>query len=285
MIRRGVWVSVAVLLLGGLAQAQEKVDLRLRMNKGDRFAFSSQNVVRLQMKITAGPQTQDVNQTLTDLDKGTVTVLAAENGVPSSVRIAYEAGWCGKKTEAEGKAPESVASPLAGKTVTATRGADGKVTTDYQGQIDPGDLKDIEGHLAAGAQFLPKQPVAVGEEWDADEAALRAAGMLGPTDRAQVRLKLLSVTNEGGTQKAQIAVKGALEMTPAPNMPVKMQVEGTVVLDLAHGNATAVNLKGTMTIAATQQAPGADGQPITVQVNGSGTMENQSTTTFTGNAP
>jgi hypothetical protein len=67
MIRRCSFVMAAVLALGSVALAQDKVDIRVRMNKGDRFAFSSQTVVRTQLKISAGPQSQDVNQTITDL--------------------------------------------------------------------------------------------------------------------------------------------------------------------------------------------------------------------------
>ena len=114
---------------------------------------------------------------------------------------------------------------------------------------------------------------------------MRAGGLLGPNDRAQVRLKLLGVTDEGGIRKAQIALKGALQMTPAPNMPIKAQVEGTVVLDLARGNAISFNLKGAMTIAATQEVPGQDGKAVTVQIAGMGSMEVQNSTTFAGNAP
>jgi len=285
MIRRCVFVAIAVLVLGSVARAQDKVYLKVRMNKGDRFAFNSQRVVRLQVKITAGAQVQDVNQTITDLDKGSFTVLAAENGAPSSIRISYEAGWCGKKTESPGKPVESTPSPLGGKTITATRGADGKVATDLPGPVDEDNLKEFSGHLTSGAQFMPKQPVAVGEEWDADEAALRASGLLGPTDRAQVRLKLLQATDEGGIKKAQIALKGSLELHPTPNMPIKAEVEGTVVLDLTRGNATAFNLKGALTIAATQQAQGDDGKPLTVQIAGTGTMEVQNSTTFVENKP
>jgi hypothetical protein len=285
MVRRCMFVAVAVLVLGGVALAQDKVDLKLRMSKGDSFAFNNQSVVRLQIKVTAGPQTQEVNQTLTDLSKGTFTVLAAENGVPSSVRVAYAAVGCGGKTEIPGKPAEDKPSPLAGKTITVTRGADGKATTDFPGQLDEQSLKDVSGHLEADAEFMPKQPVAVGEEWDADQAALRRGGFLGPNDTAQVRLKLLQVTDEGGVKKAQIGMKGSLQIQPVPNVPVKAEIEGTIVLDLARGNAIAVNLKGTITIAATQQVPGDDGKAIAVQIAGTGTMEAQSSTTFTGNAP
>lgn len=285
MIRRCSFVAVAVLVLGSVALAQDKVDLKVRMNKGDRFAFNSQSVVRMQMKIAAGPQTQDVNQTTTDLEKGTFAILAADNGVPSSIQITYEAGWCGKKTETAGQPADAKPSPLAGKTLTVTRGADGKVTTDFQGQLDEDLLKELAGRLACGAEFMPKQPVAVAEEWDADEAALRAAGLLGPNDHAQVRLKLLQVADDAGVKKAQLGLKGSLQITPAPNMPLRMDLEGTVVLDLARGNALSLNLKGTMTIAVTQQAQGPDGKPMAIQINGTGTMETQTSATFAGTAP
>ena len=82
----------------------------------------------MQMTVNMNGQQQQMQQSSDQHRKGTAEILAASNGIPTSVRVQFDPS-CTTNMNSNGQ-QQQVPFPLSGRTITVSVGPDGNVTTD-----------------------------------------------------------------------------------------------------------------------------------------------------------
>jgi hypothetical protein len=121
------------------------------------------------------------------------------------------------------------------------------------------------------AVFFPTHPVSVGDEWPADPQALARALQLAGKDTAGMTLKLLSVKDISGRATAELKVSVAA-IKGQGGIQSKLIMQGTTLVDLQSGHAIKSDLKGTIDLQGEQSSTDPNGNAVTYQVEGSGTL-------------
>lgn len=284
-MRRLLLLGLSVLILGQAGLAQEKIEIRLRMRKGDVYLFENSATVRQQVKMTApGQDGVELGQTVTAMRKGKFAVLAAEGGVPTSLKVTYDAKENFDKVETAGQPAAEKPFALAGKAVTVARDAEGTLKCDAGEPVDEKTRQELASVLVLFTQYLPKGPVAPGDEWDADPQALAREFGLGPTERAATHCKLFKVggADEGNERAAYIAVTTAVTKHPQPGFEVTVDAKGMARIELASATLGA-KLTGKTLARGTQQMPGPDENAVALRVEAAGTIESSSTISLVQN--
>ncbi len=266
--------AIVMLVLGGLVMQYAvcsaepyKLKPRFRENQSWSFEQTGEMQQTSTMSVPGQPAGQPIEQRLHQTRKGTVTVLAVRDGVPTSIRVQFDPS-CGGKMEMGGQ-QQAVPFAFAGQQVTLTRDARGQVQHDAKGQADPMAVAELTGYYPT-ADSYPSGPVAVGDQWRPDVAPLRAANQLGPGDRAEALSQLVSVQpTGGGAGVAEIRTTVTFtKRQDAMEMQTDMTVTSHVAMDT--GLITQAESTGASTMRGTQQMPDYSGQATTVQVNGQG---------------
>ncbi len=262
----------------------DPITLRPAMAPGMTWTFSQSQSAKSENKATMNGMTQPFTTINSGRRSGKIEVLQVEAGEPTSLRVTF-GNDCDSSMEMVGQGRQSMPFPLAGKTVTISRVADGRVTDDFRdGQLDPQSQSELHGMLETGSAIYPKQPVDVGQEWDADpQAVSRMMQLRNANDRAGMRLKLLSVKDIDGRQTAEVKVSTAVEMEQN-GLSIKTILQGVALVDIATGHTVKTDLTGSINTSGQQQNQTPDGNAMTYQVEGIGTMTIANTAPIT-NAP
>jgi hypothetical protein len=172
----------------------------------------------------------------------------------------------------------------AGKTITITRTSSGDVSDDFTDKADPSTIGELHSMLDEQAVFFPKQPVSIGDEWPGDPQALGRALQLAGTDRAGMTLKLLSVKDLNGRSTAEIKVS-VVAMKAQGGIQSQLILQGTSLVDLQTGHAIKTNLAGTIKLNGQQSSTDPNGNAVTYQIDGNGTITSSGSADFiTGDA-
>ncbi|MEW6444298.1 MAG: hypothetical protein AB1640_25415 [bacterium] len=273
MKRTLVAVVLGVLLTHSGVRAADTYDLKPGFRENQSWSFEQTGEMQQTATMTAPgqPAGQPMQQRLRQTRKGTVTVLAARGGLPTSIRIQFEPS-CGGTMEGGGQ-QQAVPFAFAGQQVTLTRDARGQVQHDAQGEPDPAAAAELAGYFPT-ADAYPSGPVAIGDQWSPDLASLRSANQLGPQDPAEAVCQLVSVKRTGGAQVAEIRTTIKLQKRQdAMEMQTDMTMTSHVSLDT--GLIVRSDSTGTFTMRGAQQMTDYAGQPMTVQVDGRGSSRIQ----------
>lgn len=277
------WVFVAAVsaLVTSSANAQDKVTLRMNLKPGMTWTFEQSQEMTANNKATFNGQTQPFNSKGSSSRSGKAQVVSVgPDGSATSLRITFDDNLSSSQ-EMNGQR-QVMPFAYAGKTVTVTRGPNGNVTDDFQGQADPASTAELHNAIEGFRALFPKQPVAVGEEWPADNALLAKLMQLqNPNDRAGATMKLLGSKQVDGRDVAEVKVSTAVQSQPQPQLDVQMVMQGTVLIDKESGQVLASDLKGTSTSKGTGSEMGPDG-PVQYQLEGDGTIAIKSTTKIVG---
>ncbi len=258
------WSLVAALALAGavvsVARGDTQYDLRTHLTADQQWSF--RRTTSFSMTMTQGGG-QPVQQSLVEKRRGTVTVQAVKDGVPTSVSVAFEDD-CGRTVSQNGQSQEQP-FPLAGKTVRVKKDELGIV--DIAGAAtDPQTTDELSEMLTPDRSLFPTHPVAVGDTWDGDAAALTKQLNLGPGFTVTAKCKLTAIVPVDGRPAAEIAVN--IVGTKGGDGANRISLDGTARVDLATGQGVQSDVTGTMDIsgqANTPQGPQA--------VSGSGKLE------------
>ncbi len=279
-----IWKSCLVLgvsLCAGSLWAADKVVFKVAAEPGVAWKFDQTQDSSSDNKATSGGQAQQFTNKMHQRRAGKVEVLKSTDGVPTSLKITFDES-CEGTADMTGRPQQKVPFAYAGKTVTITRGADGKVTDDFEGQVDPGSANELHSMIEQEGVIFPKNPVAVGDEWPADAAGLAKLFQLqGPNDKGGMTLKLLGVKDVGGRPTAEVKVSLAM-FKDQQGMKFKMISQGTALVDLQTGHAVKTDMKGTNSMTGDQNGPGPDGQPMAYHVEGEGTLVTASVSDLIG---
>ena len=243
-------ITVVGVLSAVSAAAQARYDLRPRFAVGQRWAEERANTFEMTTTVTAGGQVMERNQQRSrEVLEIEWEVLAIDDGVPTAARVKFGAN-CGMEMSQNGQS-QTQKFPVAGATVTARLLPNGDV------EYDPAtaDVQEVEAvfedlfEINAGA--YPKQPIAVGDSWDWDKAAIIDAFGIGPDDEGAVKCTLRAVNTEEGREVGDIDFQITLKRGEAQQgggQRLATLTESTVAgagrIDITGGRLIELNLSG-----------------------------------------
>ncbi len=270
-MRKCIILGVFGFLIAAPAMAADKIALKLAIDPGTAWTFDQTQDSTSENKATSGGQSQVFSNKMHAHRVGKFEVLKIADGVPTSVKITFDEA---SETVADmtGQPQRKMPFPYAGKSVTLTRAADGSVSDDFDGKVDPAAMNELHSMIEQEGVIFPKEPVAIGDEWPADPKMLAKLLMLqGPQDKGGMTLKLLSVKEIGGRPTAEMKVSLAA-FKEQQGMTFKMISQGVALIDLKTGHTIKTDMKGTTSTTGDQSGPGPNGQPMQYHVEGEGTL-------------
>jgi hypothetical protein len=277
MNRLAAVALLASALLSAPALADDAITLARKAKAGTAWTFDESLEQRTKTETAEKGKPPETLETLVkSVRRGTVTILkVSDAGVPTSVKVEFDAA-CSDSSSENGAAPEAEPFALAGKTVTVTRGADGKVEHDYKGE-EGEDLEDeLEGFLYDDLVFLPEAPVKPGAEWKAAEKLVRRHYDAGETDKVSMTCKFVGVKEIGGRQAAELQISSQAEMADEDGKSAGT-LTGPIFIDLETGATLQDDLVSTSTYSAVHKTEGDDGKPVERTMKGTSTASGRST--------
>lgn len=256
----------------GVARAQEA--LRYDIPVGHTWAFEEVSQTNLVLTITGGGQNFDARQTGTGLMKGTITVLAVREGVPTSARIAFDPA-SGRESTSMGQAQPRAPFALAGRTVLLNVGQDGAFTIEPAHGTDDTDAADDAGPLPELTEddrlsvkelvvpdpgFPPSGPIEAGSRWTATLASDRENTTL------EMAFEVLGFTQVDGVRLVRLSARGTYKREEEGST-VSADLTGTMLVDMATGLPARTNLTGPVTTRSTLEQQG-----IAYTLRGTGTL-------------
>lgn len=258
-------------LLASIATAQQKISLHYGLHEGQAWSFD---------QVTEGLQNTDMSsegqppfrgeQRMRQIRQGTITVLKVESGVATSVRVKFDPACKSMMKSSLGE--QTFDFPFAGKTITLTRNAQGQITNDFSGQVDPMAIGELNTYLPSNNAGFPDHPVAVGEQWEPDLKALRQAQGLGDNDKAVAACKIASIDTIAGRPAAEVITYLSTTKTQEDCTFVNT-MQGSVWYDLETGNMVQSSMNGTSSMKGTMTQRSPNGMPMRVTMNNTGKME------------
>lgn len=281
---RDLTVGAALLLLcAGAARSAERYELQPRFREGQSWSFEQRGELQQSSTTSApGQPPQQLQQTMRQMRTGSVVVLAVNDGMPTSIRITFGSD-CATEMQVAGR-KQPVAVPFAGQTVTVTRDARGQVQHDFKGAADPSVLEELTGYLPATRDSFPPRPLAIGEEWEPDTAALRQSHAMGPQDHLSVKARLVAIRDFDGRRVAEIETTWSITKQQGEGQ-MQNDVRGTSLVDLDTGNTLRSQFAGTSSMRGSQQMQQPGGQAVTVQMQSEGSSRMQFTARPLDEAP
>ncbi len=271
-----VFPSVAALAIAAAAaRADGPYDLKLHLLPDQQWTFDQTSHMNMQVGV-GPPGGQQMQQAADQKRAGTVTILAAQDGVPSAIQVAF-APDCGQ-TATQNNQPQTVPFALAGKTVRIRKGDLGIVQIDGAA-TDPATTNELQKMLTPDRSLFPPHPVNVGDEWAGDAAGMAKEMGLGPDDSVVVKCKLVRIDAVAGRPTADVSVDVVGTKTEN-GVATKMTLTGTAQADLATGQTLQADITGTLDISGQTNTPNGP-QPV----QGDGKLETHQTVRPTGGPP
>jgi hypothetical protein len=252
------------------------VTLKLSLQPGMTWKFESSQEFSSQNEALLNGRRQPFVTRMNSRRSGRAEILSVQGGVPDAVRVTYDDN-CETVGGTSGQSPQKIPFPFAGRTVVVRRNADGSVSDDFSGPVEPATRAELHAVMEHELAMLPKTPVGVGEEWTGDNDHLGAALELQGKDHGGMTLKLLSVQDLSGRSTAEVKVSIAIERDQN-GLTTQIVVQGTAWVDVASGHLNKIQLRGTTQSNGEQSAPGYGGQMVRFHMEGKGELKSASST-------
>jgi len=253
-LMRVLGLLVILLFSAQAARAQEKVTLKPNLVAQQTWDMSFSWHTKTEMPF----EVQGIavgNQEMTLTVNGVVTYEQVKDGLPVKARMEFGKDcksdfiMAGKKT--------SRSLEQAGKTVTATRDAEGELDITPENALGPDVGLVMQRTMDLGAEFCSPGPVGVGNRWEMKKEAI--AKTVGPMDDIQgkIEVTLVKFSEVQGRKCAEVAQKGQIKgIRSRDRRPVTIDLTATATLDLATGVALTSEARSILTEASPAQ-PGA----------------------------
>lgn len=284
LTRRTFIPAALMILMAGASQlfAAQSYTLKPRSQPGDKWAFDVSNSISQKGQVTVNGQPQPIDQSAMQRRKGVLEILSVADDMPTAVRVKYDLESKNSGTLAGQAAPPFA---LVGRTVTVRRSADGQVTNDLPEQPDEQSQAELARLLDPDLSVYPAHPVAVGDEWDADNAALARQFQLGPDDKVSMKCKLRGIQNLDGRQVADVGLSGQVIKHDQEFIVTTTHLEGQCEIDLATGQTLESDITGKMSSRGNKPANPSGGGAVIVDAEGELKMQQRVTPIALAGAP
>jgi hypothetical protein len=259
----------AIISTASIAAADQTYAIKLHVSPGDKYEFDVTTTMKQKGQVTANGQVaQPIDQGFEQHRKGTVEVVAADNGMPTSLKITYDA----ESSNAGNVGQPLPKFPLAGRTVHVAK-KDGIVSSDLGNDVDTPTVQEVAHMLEPDTSIYPKDAVAVNQEWDGDTANLAKQFQLGADDKINIHCHLLAIKDDNGRQVADIGVAGQIVKHDQGFIETKITLGGVTRVDVLTGQVVNSNVIGKIAVRGSQQSPAPDGTQVNVAVIADGEIQ------------
>jgi hypothetical protein len=272
---RAVAALIVSLFVCAGASAQQ-YNIRLNYSPGDKFEFATQEEFKTKISVSSGQMVlQEFDQVMNKRRAGTMEVLAAENGRPTSIRVTYERGL--EDVMEQMGQQQRKPFPFAGESAVLSWKPDRSLDLRTNVQTDDVEaLGELRQMLDPDDGLFPRGPVKVGDRWEAGKDAVAKSFQLGPNDTGSGEFRLVDVRDVNGRETAEIECSVAMKKNEQ-GMMVSIAMKGAMLIDLATGHLVGGQLAGPITLQGDQMVQGQDGQQMQLSLrgNGDGTAKSQ----------
>ncbi len=250
-------LPTAILLLAGviaLAEDAATVEIRPGVQAGAKITRTMKTLGEGKISVESGGDTKEFECRMDGDEEVAEEVLEAKDGRATKAKRRYERKESTFEVPAVGKKEEK-ASSLPGLVLTLER-KDGKTSaTCAERNVEPKELASETLDDEWSVPLSPKGPVAKGDEWKPDAAAVKAwASARGrKVEEATLTCKLEEIESRGGRKCARIEVDFAANGTAKPGEKQPEQklawtLKGDVWWSLDDARVMAFELKGDLTL-------------------------------------
>ncbi len=257
-------LALSIVAASRFTRAQETYPLKLSITPGEKWTFDVNSAVKLKGQVTAGGQPlQQIDQSMGQRRKGTIEVLSADAGLPTAMKVTFD-NESANTGNVNGES--SPAFALAGKTVTVTRSENGAITNDLPEPPNEATLAELNKLLDPDTSIYPKRPVAIGEEWDGDTAALIKQFQLRADDKVSLKCKLLTQSQINGRKVADVRLVVEVTKREQGSVITKTTLGGVSRIDIKTGETLVADILGRISTRGSQQVDAPDGKPLNCDV-------------------
>lgn len=250
-------LPTALLLLAASFCAAEDtatVEIRPGVQAGAKITRTMRTSGKGTITVEAGGDPKEFECRMDGVEEVAEEALEAKDGRASKVKRRYDRKESTFEVPAVGKKEEK-ASSLPGLVLTLER-KDGKTSaTCAEKNVEPKELASETLDDEWSVPLSPKGPVAKGDEWKPDAAAVKAwASARGrKVEEAALSCRLAEIETRGGRKCARIAVDFAAKGTTKPGEKQPEQklawtLKGDVWWSLDDARVVAFELKGDLTL-------------------------------------
>ncbi len=219
---------------------------------------------------------QDPHQlrfTSTSRERYTEEVLAVAKGAPTALRRKYTVKNSREEDATEG--PTTTTSALQGKTVVI-RLRNGKVAITGVKNLTEDEREELtEAIVPDTTSGWPKQPLAIGQEWEVDDA--EASAMFGlPPGQGSLKCRFTGVVNYGGHRAAKIGLTAVMKMDDPDIGEMTVRMRGNAYHALQLNRGLGFEASGPVTVQGETEEDG-----MKIAVTGTGTIKGKITNRWT----
>lgn len=203
--------------------------------------------------------------------KGLITVIETEDGVPMTQRIEVDKS-SGEFFQMTGQRASQEYGKFAGKTIRTERGASGTLYT-VDGEQTPGVTSELAVWLSRDTEIYPDHPVRMKEKWDFSK---KFGYIRGFDNQSVVAFGMLkSIKTIHGRPFAEVIVSAAMEGSfhRQEGLRLEMQLEGPALVDLKSGRIARMDLIGEVHCAGASDVTLKNGGNVEIGATGGGTIE------------
>ncbi len=265
MIRRTMWMGLALLCLPAAVQGEDKFEIKPRFIAGQCWSERRVNTFEMTTTVKVQQQVAETNRQKSRQTHETEwEAIKVTNNVPMIARVKFGSN-CGGEVEENGQR-QTIRFPMAGKTIEVSRRPDGGA------DIKPADADIPEVHAFLEDLFepdlgaFPKTPLAVGESWSWEKESVANAFDLGEDDEGSITCTIKSVSTQNGRKMAEITIRVQLKVVAAQQgggqriaTLTESNLEGRGLMDVAAGRMVELNLSGNVVVSGIISAPDENG--------------------------
>ena len=293
MPRRLITATVGIVIFtvyaSAIAVAEERYNLRPHFVVGQRWSDQRTNTFEMTTAVKANQQIMERHQ---QSSRNTLDleweVLALDGDTPTAARVTFGPN-CGMQVQQDGQT-QSVKFPAAGTTVTVRLLPGGEVEYQPASARTPEVEGVFETLFEVDAGAFPKQPIAVGESWSWDKAAIASSFDLGPDDEGSVTCTLKAVRTEQGREIGDIDFRIVMKQGQAQEgngqriaTLTESNLSGQGQMDIAAGHMISLKLSGNMVTSGIVYAADEYGQlQPQADIEGAGKIELESRSRLVG---
>ena len=240
--------------------------LRYELAPGKRFIGSNTVTFELKHKVRSGNKTEESRESVERTERFRDHIKASSTRGPLEIERQYQRLFTKVRTSARGR-PDVDQNPLQGRTVTITERRRRRSVRAGKAVKIPSFVRKTIGIEIDWRDVLPREPVAVGDAWEADAEAFarRLAPYLDSGSRARMIIRFESIVVRDGARCANFYIDLRIDGMRDLRLFTKAQMAGDALFDMDLKRFILIDLSGSFVV---RGAIVGEGAPRIIQSEG-----------------
>ncbi|MHC4938832.1 MAG: hypothetical protein ACYTHK_07685 [Planctomycetota bacterium] len=230
--------------------------LRHKLKAGARYVGSNTVAFKLKTEVRRGKVTQESSESVERTERFRDHVTRASESGPVEIERVYQKRFT-KVRSSENERPDVDQSPLQGRTVTIIEKRRSRRIKGDGSMTIPAIVRKSVGLEMDWRDILPRDPVHVGDTWEADAEVLarRMAVYLESGSRSRMIVTFEGIDRSGGRERAKFYVDWQIDGMRDRQLFTKIRMAGDVYFDLEMQRFTYIDLAGQFGVGGAIVAP------------------------------